>query len=425
MLTFSLLAIWLFARWRSGLAATASFTLGTLVKYLCGLGLAWVVVADVARASSLGRRGVVLAASAIVCASIVILVAWPWLELPDSLEPILAETATVGYVNALPENLALALAEPLQQLGAAPDLVRAVERGLIVGGFLIYLGFEARRVGSHRPRSRCCARRHCRSCCTLLLVSTSVQPWYFTLPVALAAGLGWRSSLTRAAVGYSLLTAPALYLHYYLRTTTPWWVDLVYGLVPLLAAWGPGLWARARTRLPAAAGVGLVDQGAGGRAVAGWVRLTEAPGGAPRTDRSSTVERAPEPPAGNRHRGPSSTASAAGTPPACHTRQDGAGSSMTTDTRHSRPAPPPRARTNAAAISAVRAWRSSVRQIRPVQHHRRPVGDHCGSRYRPKSARLVGLALQPARGEHARAIRKYHGIFRVLADHLIIVPGRA
>ncbi|MDQ6673584.1 MAG: hypothetical protein M3069_23060, partial [Chloroflexota bacterium] len=46
--------------------------------------------------------------------------------------------------------------------------------------------------------------------------------------------LGWRAAFTRVTVAYSLLGLPALSLHYYLRESTPSWVDVVYGLVPLM-----------------------------------------------------------------------------------------------------------------------------------------------------------------------------------------------
>jgi hypothetical protein len=51
--------------------------------------------------------------------------------------------------------------------------------------------------------------------------------------VALTVLMGWRSALTWAIVGYSVLAVPALYLSYYLREATPIGVTLVYGLAPL------------------------------------------------------------------------------------------------------------------------------------------------------------------------------------------------
>jgi hypothetical protein len=104
---------------------------------------------------------------------------------------------------------------------------------VILAVFGLYLLWEARRVWADTsPRSiaHACAR----SCLVyILVVSTSVQTWYFYLPVALAVGLGWQTSLARVTVGYSVLALPALYLSYYLRDSMPLAVNLVYGLAPI------------------------------------------------------------------------------------------------------------------------------------------------------------------------------------------------
>ena len=52
MVTFSLLALIVFARSSNGVLSGAGFTLGALVKYLSGVGLVWVAVASAARAVS-------------------------------------------------------------------------------------------------------------------------------------------------------------------------------------------------------------------------------------------------------------------------------------------------------------------------------------------------------------------------------------
>ena len=70
----------------------------------------------------------------------------------------------------------------------------------------------------------------------VLLVSTSVQAWYFALPVSLAILLGLHSALARVTIGYALLALPTFYVSYYLRDLTPAGVWLIYGLVPLLAS---------------------------------------------------------------------------------------------------------------------------------------------------------------------------------------------
>ncbi len=190
-------------------------------------------------------------------------VVWRWLELPDSLEPILAETVGVGFVNALPDGLALAVADQVLGPAGVPsaqahELTRSAERLLVLAIFGVYLIWEARRVWSD-ANVAAVVRASARSCLIyVLVVSTSMQPWYFCLPVALTVLMGWRSGLSWAIVGYSVLAAPALYLSYYLRDATPLGVTLVYGLAPLapvLTAW---FVRRGGTRPhePAAAGVG-------------------------------------------------------------------------------------------------------------------------------------------------------------------------
>src|SRR5207249_142861 len=220
--TFSLLGLLLCGRSTRGIASVASFSLGALVKYLSGLGLVWVVIAAVASSGRIMRLALLVGVSV----AIALIVAWPWLELPDSFEPLLAETAGVGYVNALPDNLALTIGDHI--LGR--DLARAIERLLIVIAFGAYLIWEARRVTAEATPAavaRACGRS---ILIYVLAVSNSVQTWYFYLPLAFVVVLGWQQTLTRITVSYSLLALPALYLHYYLRDATPFWIDIVYGL---------------------------------------------------------------------------------------------------------------------------------------------------------------------------------------------------
>jgi hypothetical protein len=257
MVTFSLLAALLLGRAGIGALSASAFTLGALIKYLSGVGLLWAGLASAARLDGLHSRVLRLALIALLGAVLVVVMAWPWLELPDSLEPLLDETANVGYVNSLPDSIGLALADqvlhPLTGLSVelAREITRGAERVLLLAAFGIYLVWETRRVCA-TPTAAAVTRATARSCLIyILLVSTSVQTWYFCLPVALALGLGWRSVLAQVAVGYSLLVLPALYLSYYVRDALPLAVFIAYGLLPLL----PILWARARAHEPAAVGV--------------------------------------------------------------------------------------------------------------------------------------------------------------------------
>jgi hypothetical protein len=237
--------------------AGLGFTLGALVKYLSGLGVVWVLVAAAARAPS--RRAGALHVGLVGMASLALFVAvsLPWLELPDSLDPLLNETAGVGYVNALPDHLALGAAERVTVVFGSPEaetreLARVVERVLGLAMFGLVLALETRGVWRDpSPRSIVHATA-ASSLAVILVVSSSLQPWYFALPLALSVLLGWRDRLTRVVVGYSVLGLPTLYLAYYLREGTPEVVWLVCALVPLLPLLG-SLPARGRFKKLAAA----------------------------------------------------------------------------------------------------------------------------------------------------------------------------
>jgi hypothetical protein len=232
-----------------------------LVKYLSGLGLVWLALTLVARRDTWPGRLLLLAAMGVVSAILLVGLAVPWLELPDSLGPLLNETAGAGYVNSLPDSLVLPLA---YSLSAPVDLARTLERLVVLVGFAVYLVWEARRVWLQASPAAVARGLALSSLIYVLAVSTSVQTWYFCLPVAVAAALGVGRRLTQVTLAYSLLALPALYLTYYLRDSTPVWVYLVYGVAPLLLL-VPDLaaGARARAHVPAAEAVGHDEQRAG------------------------------------------------------------------------------------------------------------------------------------------------------------------
>ena len=71
-------------------------------------------------------------------------------------------------------------------------------------------------------------------------------------------------------VGLGHLDVAIAMLHYYLRDATPIWIDVVYGLAPLI--WlNPRLGARPGRHEPAAIAVGHNEQGAERHRVAGAV----------------------------------------------------------------------------------------------------------------------------------------------------------
>ena len=252
------------ARFGAATAAAVAFTLGALVKYLSGIGVVWLTLAELVRVGSVkaafGRLMLVL--------GVAIAIAWPWLELPDSLDPLLNETAGAGSVNELPATL---VQHALSAFGTPPLVAHGAERLLVVLGFGVYLLLEAGRV-IRLPTAAGVARATARSVLIyVLLVSTSVQTWYFCLPIAAALLLGWNSRLTHVAVAYGVLALPTLYAHYYLRDAAPVWLDLVYVCAPLAWLAVDTLRARARADKPAAVAIGDDDHRADGHRLAGTV----------------------------------------------------------------------------------------------------------------------------------------------------------
>jgi hypothetical protein len=250
--------------------ACAAFTLGTLVKYLSGLGLVWLALASAARASDWLHRVLRLTAIAVVTLVVSLVCVAPWLELPDSMDPLWNETTGVGFVNSLPDTLVLMLN---QQIGGSVAAARTVERFVVICCFLVYLAWETRRVWLDPTRAGVARALARSSLVYVVLVSTSVQTWYFCLPLCIAFTLGWRRRVTRLALGYSSLALPALYLNYYLREGTPAWVFVAYAFLPLLVL-APDLFvlrARARAHVPATEVVGNHEQRAGRHRTGGTV----------------------------------------------------------------------------------------------------------------------------------------------------------
>jgi hypothetical protein len=251
MVSFCFLALLLFRTTSRGRLSAVALTVGALVKYLSGVGLIWLALASAARARTWRRRTARVAVLVVVSLAITLVLAAPWLELPDSMDPLVNETAGVGFVNSLPDTLVLMLVE---HLGAPLDPARNLERLASIAVFGAYLVWEARRIWAD-PSRAALARGLARSCLVYVLVaSTSVQTWYFCLPLSIALVLGWRRRIARISLAYSALALPALYLSYYLRESMPAWIFLVYAAAPLLVLLPDALHAFRPPRVAPAAG---------------------------------------------------------------------------------------------------------------------------------------------------------------------------
>jgi hypothetical protein len=121
---------------------------------------------------------------------------------------------------------------------------------------VLYLGWEAVRLWrlGDRPRAEllgAVVAASARAFLVLnLVVLTWVLEWYFLWPLALTTLLGWRRTLTKLTVAYTLTSLPAFYVHHYWSNSTPATVVLVYALPPLLVPavdWAyRHLWRRSR-----------------------------------------------------------------------------------------------------------------------------------------------------------------------------------
>jgi hypothetical protein len=202
--------------------------LAALVKYVPGLLL---VYAGAALAR--GRPRVVISTAVAIVAGGIVL--WlPWLA--SSGPGVLLASVSAGgerYVNALLDLPTGWVATHVvdrsgQDVAAAEAAVRAWPRAIIRVLFLAYLAWELRRVwrsGRVMTALEAATRGYL---VALLLVVTQVLSWYFTWPLAVAAVLGWRSTLARVAVAYAVLYLPVFYAIH---------ADLVPNPALLLVAW--------------------------------------------------------------------------------------------------------------------------------------------------------------------------------------------
>lgn len=224
-----------------GLLALA---LAALVKYVPALPLLYVSALQARR-----RPKVVLATLA---ASLLLgLVLWlPWVD-PRQPQVLLSSVSSAGgerYVNALLDLPTGWIATHLidragQDVAAAEASVRAWPRAIVRVLFAVYVALEAwrlwrtdRSADGLRPALEAALRS---VLVLVLLVLTQVLPWYFTWPVALAAVLGWGSTLARVAVAYSVVYLPVFYAIH---------EDLVHNAAPWLLGYAILPWLMARRR---------------------------------------------------------------------------------------------------------------------------------------------------------------------------------
>ncbi len=206
------------------LAALACLTLATLVKFVPGVILALTGLIWLRQLPDWRTRFRLGALAAILLLALAVVVAWPWLDSPAVLRPLLGVAAGGDrFENAWLDVPAGWLASHLlPRLGVGPAPAEGVARTLVWGVarlvFVVYVVFELRFVWRHSARWDRSALRALTEASTrlllamLLLLVTQVLAWYFTWPLALAALLGWRHPLGMATILFGVGFLPLFYL---------------------------------------------------------------------------------------------------------------------------------------------------------------------------------------------------------------------
>ena len=241
--------------------------MNALIKYTTGLVGLFYIVPWARRLESWPARVKWVGGSGVLVIAVTLILFWPWLDFPRALEPI--ATAATGkswqYSNSGPDIIALHIDNSiLHTPSATPETedhfylygdlyatststdTRQAMKNITRVIFAVYLLWECWglwRLAGNRSATlvEAVLKSSVRSFVVLiLLVLPWVLDWYWMWPLALAALLGWRSTLTRLVVAYTLVCLPLFYLHHYWSWNMPSSLVFVYVLLPLtvpLVAW--------------------------------------------------------------------------------------------------------------------------------------------------------------------------------------------
>jgi alpha-1,6-mannosyltransferase len=251
---------------RNWLVGAFSVGMSALIKYTtCLVGLLY-VVPWARRLPSWPARIAWLGATGALVVGVTLVLFWPWLE-PRAMEPIM--TAANGkvwqYSNSAPDIIALQIDNKLLHepsldpeaenhfylygdLYATPttDDTRATWKLIMRLLFAVYLAWECFRLWRQATADDATVLRSVLAASVrvfsvlILLVLPWVLDWYWMWPLALATLLGWRSTLTKVVVAYSLVCLPVFYMHHYWSSNTPSSLVFAYVLPPLaipVVAW--------------------------------------------------------------------------------------------------------------------------------------------------------------------------------------------
>jgi hypothetical protein len=248
------------ARWSLG---TVFVGLSALIKYTTGLVGLFYIVPWGRRLRSWRERVLWIGGTGVLIALITYVLFIPWLD-PRAFEPMLVAASGKAWMftNWAPDLLALTVdrfldPSTVDDPSALHEGVRTWAKVITRIIFFAYLAWELVRLwrlAADRERSllQPILEASARAFTVLILVVlTWVLEWYWMWPLALVTLLGWRRTLTKVIVGYTLTSLPVFYVHHYWSTNMPGVLVLAYALPPLalpLVDWG---WRRLSGKPPA------------------------------------------------------------------------------------------------------------------------------------------------------------------------------
>jgi hypothetical protein len=232
--------------------------LSALVKYTTGFVGLFYAVAWSRQLAGWRERIAWIGGAGVAVLSITLALSWPWLQLPEMLYPMLNAAGGNNYTNSIPDLGALTVADQVIDPAAidrpaAQETARFWMKATTRALFLLYLAWELRRVwrvaaaGGRTAIEEVIAASVRSFLVLLLVVLTWVLTWYFTWPLALATLLGWRRTLSKVVVGYTLTSLPVFYVHHYWDWHMPGALLFLYALPPLL--FPASVWLRDALRL--------------------------------------------------------------------------------------------------------------------------------------------------------------------------------
>lgn len=255
--------------WRKREPSDIAWSIGTvfvglsaLIKYTTGLVGLFYIVPWGRRLSSWTARILWIGGTGVLVGVISVVLFIPWLD-PRAFEPMLVAASGKAWMftNWAPDLVALTIDRYLDPSTiddpvALHEGVRTWAKLITRIIFAVYLGWEIVRlwrIAGDRRRSLLepILEASSRAFCVLILVVlTWVLEWYWMWPLALVTLLGWRRTLTKVVVGYTLTSLPIFYVHHYWSTNMPAVLVLAYALPPLavpLVDWAWRLWWDRRT----------------------------------------------------------------------------------------------------------------------------------------------------------------------------------